>query len=370
MIDKEKKEENNFEKALAVVAGPYRLMQVLWFTLLYPEYSWSVVLLRYGENLDDLAEMENICKRSGKFSAIYTAVTATRFSSMFEMIKVFLQMIFFFFIGQRKKYCRRLVETYLGQFDYSLLCLACSYSLFEGAVLNFSDEIPTIMMQEGLGDYICHEKSEFGLFMRLGGKLLFKMKYVNFLGLKGFAYNKNCIKYATNPERLAEKDFLEIRKLFAGNETLEKDFQNLLGEVYQVEELDYDVMVFSSITQSISKDDDIERLRAWLYNHYKDKRILIKKHPQDAFLYQWDELNLTCKYTNVPGEVIVKLAPNVKFIFAFPSTLLLSMLFDRGEKEYDFLLVKYVSGMQERYNESFEKTVRVLENVGDRYIEL
>ena len=129
----------------------------------------------------------------------------------------------------------------------------------------------------------------------------------------------------------------------------------------------YDVVVFTYLSQSLEANEDHEKLRRWLGECFKDKKILIKKHPRDTNLYHWSELNITCQYTEIPGEIIIKLAKNAKFIFSDLSTLLLSVIYEEG---YDYEVIKYVSGMTKSYQYNVEQLLNWLKIEKDRYVEL
>lgn len=352
------------KKALAILTGPQRLLQVFWLTLLYSEYDWSLLIHRFSEDNKALEEVKEYCVRAESFEKIYIDEDSALYSNIKEKIICFLKMFFYFIFGKRKMYCRKKLEEYVDIYEYDLLCLTSSNSIIEGAALNFSDEIQTIMMQDGLLDYVYSQKSFYGVH-KLVGKLLFKMKYFNYLELKGFYFNRNCIKYATNPAQIIDKSFLEIRQLFDKSKVSEDEYEKILKKVYQIEEVDYDVILFSSITQSIRENEDMEKLREWLNQNYKGKRILIKKHPHDIYPYEWDELNISCKYTNIPGEIIIKLAKKAEFIYAFPSTLLLSMIYEDG---YDYKIIKYQSGMQESYVHNVQECFELLNIQEDKRV--
>lgn len=342
-------------KALAVIAGSYRLMQAIWFALAYPEYEWSVVLLRYGENTDNIKEMERHCLRFGCFKNVFIVITTSRFSGLLDKVIDFSKMFFSYILGNRKKYCRQYIESYIGTFDYDLLCLASSYSLFEGAVLNFSDEIQTIMMQEGMDDYVeSYIKSD--IFTKIAGQLLYRMKYVNFLGLRHYPHNENCEKYATSPDKIIETNYLKKSLLFDENKVHLEKYENLLKKVYDVyDDFDYDVVVFTCAESfSRKRNEDKNKLRTYLCDNFKDKKILIKKHPQDIYEYDWVGLNIQCKYLAVPGEVIIKLASKAKFIFEFPTTILLSVVYDG---KYDYVLIHYCMEMIDSYEHDFKDGV-------------
>ncbi len=359
--------KNNKKKALAVVTGPYTLMQVFWVILFYTNYEWSVVLHRYGESKEQLLSLKEHCVRSGCFQDVYIMENTPLFLGTWGRIVEFIKMFFYFLTQKRKKYCKRLIESCIGKLDYDLLCVPTSYSVFSGALLNYSDEIPTIILQDGLADYVQPKMEEYGFCMNIIGRLLFYMKYVNFLALDEFYFQQYCIKYATDPERLRDKNFMEIRRLFDENKVSPKEYEDFLREIYQVGELNYDVVVFTYLSQSLEANEDHEKLRRWLGECFKDKKILIKKHPRDTNLYHWSELNITCQYTEIPGEIIIKLAKNAKFIFSDLSTLLLSVIYEEG---YDYEVIKYVSGMTKSYQYNVEQLLNWLKIEKDRYVEL
>ncbi len=355
MIKKNDKEK----KALAIVAGPYRLLQTLWFTELYKEYKWSVVLLRYGEDLEILKSMKEDCKRVGRFENIYTVVTVSRFSSLFEKGKEILEMLFFYLIGQKKIFCKQLIEKNIGTFDYDLLCLASSYSIFEGAVLNFAKDIPTIIMQEGMADYI-EPTVEYNKIYEIAGKLLQKMEYVNFLCQKSYNPYKYCVKYATIPSKILDTNFKEIRQLFDAKYVDRDIFSDIIKKTYNIKtEINkFDLIIFSSVTQSKVPGEDIEKLRQWLNLHYKGKKILIKKHPQDICNYDWKELDIEIKFTNIPGEVLLQLLNTNHILFAFPSSILLEVV----SRDYFFYdVIFYKNNMRKEYQDNFKDCVEFLQ---------
>lgn len=361
MIEKNDKEK----KALAIVAGPYRLLQTLWFTELYKDYEWSVVLLRYGEDLEILKKMEKDCKRSGRFKKIYTVVTVSRFSSFFEKIKEITEMIFFYFIGRKKYFCKCLIEKNIGSFDYDLLCLASSYSIFEGAILNFAKEIPTIIMQEGMADYI-EPSVEYNKIYTIAGKLLQKMEYVNFLCQKSYNPYKYCIKYATIPSKILDVNFKEIRQLFDSTYVNKEIFSNILKKTYDIKTdiKKYDLILFSSVTQSKVPNEDIKNLRKWLNLHCKNKKILIKKHPQDTCNYTWEELDIEINFTNIPGEVLLQLLDTKQILFAFPSSILLEVV---GSGRFLYDVIFYKNSMRKEYYDNFKDCVDFL-NISQKHI--
>ena len=342
------------------------MMQAIWLTLLHPEYSWSVVLLRYGKNKNNVLNMKKACELSGRFEKIHVVISDIKYFGKLKLIVIFIKMFIYYLFGKRKKFCKKLIESSIGEFDYDLICISSSYSVFEGAAMNFADEIPTVMLQEGLVEYI-HPKTQYDLLTRIGGILLFKMKYMNLLAHTNFYYNKYCTKYATNPERLIDKSYREVKKIFDESFVDFHDFETVLKKMYDIEELDFDLIIFSSISQSICENNDMNNLREWLNNHYNGKKILIKKHPQDTYLYKWNELDITCKYQDVPGELLIRLAKNIKLIFAFPSTLLFSVIYEQG---YDYSILKYCSGMTTAYQSNFKQLIETLQIKGDTIIEL
>lgn len=355
------------KKAVVVVSGSYVLMQAFWIALAYPDYEWTVVLIKSSDSNDGLYVNKKLCENSGVFKNVILVESSDKYANIFEKMCIFMKMFLYYFIGKKKTYCRKYVEDRIGTFDYDLLCVGSAASFLEGAVLNFSDEIETIIVQEGLGDYVFVDMN-YDFITNIAGKILYKMQYVNYLFYTSYPLNQNCIKFATAPEDLPDKRYKKIYKLFDNDIVNAETYSELLNKVYNVEiENNYDIVVFTSITFSDEKYSDSARLVEYLRKEYSGKKILVKKHPRDEYEYDFGELDVECKYTDIPGEVLIQQLDKAEFIFAFPSTLMMSVVYD---DKYTYKLINYVTGMSKAYNDGFGDMVKYLKIKDEDIIEI
>lgn len=352
------------KKALAVVAGPYRLLQVLWLTLKYKEYDWSVVLLRYGENLSVVENLKKACLDSGVFQNVYTAITVGRYSTSIQKIRETLKMFFYYLIGKRKTYCLKLITNYISNFDYQLLCVAGSYSFFEGAVLNFSSDIETLIIQEGLPDYI-KTTTNYNKITDLASNFLYKMGYINLKANPDFGFYNTCTKYAALPDKLRYKGFKKTEYMFDNSLIDKNTFRTLIQKFFPVEAETYDAVLFTAPLQLYSKNDFSELIQ-WLEKNYKNKRILIKKHPQDTADYYCENVKIFNKYTEFPGEVLLQCVSKCRLYFLFPSNMLIDIV---RNPEVDYYVIHF-TGLDAAYEKNFKRAVEFLEISSQKIIEL
>ena len=99
-----------------------------------------------------------------------------------------------------------MIEKYVGVSEYSMFCAENSFSFFGCAMMNQSPKIPTILLEDGIWEY-SDVQMPFGFVTTMAGRLLFRFGIVNYLAKKNFYWNRFCLKYATRPEMLIEKNY-------------------------------------------------------------------------------------------------------------------------------------------------------------------
>ncbi len=354
------------KKALAVVAGPYRLLQVLWLTLKYKEYDWSVVLLRYGENLSVVENLKKACIESGVFQNVYTAITVGRYSTSIQKIRETLRMCFYYIIGKKKEYCLKLITSYIPDFNYQLLCVASSLSFFEGAVLNFASDIDTLIIQEGVSDYI-KAATNHNKITNFASEFLYRMGYINLKSKEYFFAYEKCIKYATLPSKLHYRGFKEIKRMFDSSQTDKETFLELISKVFPISVKEYDAVIFTGPLQLYGKNDGYPEFIRFLEDHFKDKKVLIKRHPQDITVYSCENVVLEDKYSEIPGEILLQHLSDCKIYFFFPSTILIDIL---ENDRFDYQIFHFNIGVDNAYHYNFKKSIDFLEILSDKILEL
>ena len=352
------------KKALAEITHPYKFIQLVWVVLSYPEHEWDV-LIRYADGQSEIVrELADLCRKTGLFHDVRemnrSGLGASSFSKMKEMAKV----LFYVFTFRREKYCRKLIAQEFGDTKYQLFCAETSFSFFGCAMMNQSRKIPTILLEDGSWEY-ADVRTYFGMADRIAGTILFRLKVVNFITKKNFYWNRYCLKYATRPELLIEKDFRKVRRLFSNKELMVR-FNAVMKDIYRLEELDYDVVAFTSVSLSPGKYSDNQLFKEWMEKRYAGKRILYKNHPMDSSDYSGGSENADCKYKMVPGELLIRLIGGAEVVFMFPSTMMLSFPKDRKIKAVHF----NPKIMIPEYQQGFEETLRMCKRCEIQTVEI
>ncbi|MCR5793448.1 MAG: alpha-2,8-polysialyltransferase family protein [Lachnospiraceae bacterium] len=365
----------NFGATLAVINGPYILLQTLWYYAKHtPKEKWIALVI----NFDDEAymhKMKELCEASGIFSEVLLAQSGIRDESAFRKIKTILAMGGRWVIGQKKKYCANLLKTDIGDRKIDKALIPYDYSVTTGAIMNVLPEGQIVLLEDGLGDY-----KERGSFPRCNpysilGFILSRMGYMNVYinGERQFTFepDRKCIKYANMPDKMVYRNFLGIEKLFAREEADAEAFQKLIEKTFlSKEEIkidDIDVVLFSAPLDAYDTDSSnhYEKIHAWLKENRSGEHILIKKHPMDKYDYDWKDLNISIGYDSVPGECFVGYGSQEKeILLMFPSTMLISLQSGGCDCK--------IFGFPNLSNENYHTNVKMVNNVmgieEDRYI--
>ena len=317
------------KRAIGEITGPYRFMQLLWVVLAHPEYDWDVVV-RYvdgsAEAVDDLAKR---CEMSGLFKNVYKCMESTLFASTSQKIKSFMKLGFYYATFRKQKYFDKLIIDTIGTNDYQLYCAENTASMFGCALIRQHKHAPVLLLEDGNWEYGNWDgiTMDYGnsFVMKLVGSVFFKLGIVNFMFKHNFKLNKYCIKYATRPGRLIEKNFREVRELYRNPKGLEK-YRKIVSKIYDIKDLNCDVIVFGSITASNEKDEDILLFMKWLEEEYAGKKVIMKTHPLDVFDYKSDKVDLEVMNKMVPGELFFSVInDDAEMVFTAITTMMMSI---------------------------------------------
>lgn len=330
------------KRALAVVAGPYRLYQILWLYTQYSSYEWNILLLPYGKGNEQNDKLFQICNELGVFKNVYRAKMTGEMSSLKEKIILFTQMLFFFLIGRKKAFMKKIILEQTDKNDFEVAFVGCEYSVIEGAIIGLAEEKEVYIFEEGLSDYCERKKFPSFKINELTSFVLSKMGYCNPYGYFELQNTWLCEKYASLPNNLRYRHYRKIRTLFEGNEESRQQFKRILNKAYPVKNISldkYDVILLTNPMSDHVGDsrDYIERLHRWLQKEYAGKKILIKKHPRDRESYIWSDLDCGFLNAEIPAELFVELITEQKIILMSVSTILISLL----QKKADVSIVQF-----------------------------
>lgn len=317
-------------KALAVVAGPYRFYQVLWLYTQFPELEWSILFLPYGKENKIREDLHQKAKELSIFAKVFDSDIIGQNSGIGKQIVMFLKMLGYFIVGKRKHLMKKIICSQTQGQAFDVYFVGCEYSIIEGAIIGLADEKEIYIFEEGLSDYVPRKKYP-GLDVReIIGFIMSKMGY--FSPYQTFELKKvsSCIKYASIPKSLQHRRYKEIRKLFENTDNV---FNEMVKKIYNVDVnllSGYDAILFTAVFEECNEDGNvhyINAIREWIGEHYRGKKILIKKHPRDKMQYNWKEIKCQIwKDNSTPAEVLMGMATVQDILMIEVSTTIVSVL--------------------------------------------
>ncbi len=339
------------KRALCEITNPYRMLQVIWLSMEYPEYEWDVVVRYVDGNVETVNELADYCKKSGCFRKVFEVYSSGIDGKLSTKIKLFFKVFIYLITFRKKEFFRKTISGLTDGDSYQLYCAENSLSFLGASMMNFAAEKTVFVLEDGMCDYSGYEKYPFGISY-IVGLVLFKLGIVNFISGSYFSPNELCIKYAVNPDLVWEKNFKEIRKLFVPNDSLVK-FQKVVSSLFEITTIDYDVVVFTDVSKGMSSYDDTKLFLNWLEEKFFDKKILIKPHPRDVFDYKKINADFDVGYKTVPGEVFLNLIPDANFVFMGISTLVMHLDEDMKAMVTHFSSIE----MNREYENTFKSAV-------------
>ncbi len=339
-------------RALGEITNPYRMLQLIWITLEYPNYEWDVVIRYMDGDPITVHQMAEYCRKSGCFRRVIEINASGIDGKISTKIKLFFGLFIYLITFRKKKFFKQTIIKYAGSDDYGILCAENSLSFLGSSMMNLGKEKTVFVLEDGMCDYAGYSRMPHDLTYLIG-LVLFKLGVVNFISKEYFTMNKYCIKRAFNPDLIWEKNYKDIVKLF-DDDKLNVDYQNILKNTFTIVDFDYDVVVFTDLTYSEKENTDNEIFIEWIKNTYSGKKILIKKHPRDTYEYDFSDMNVDYKYKTIPGEIILSLITNEIVIFQGPSTLLMHVRKTQEIISTHFLSIKMKSDYAQNYHEGIK----------------
>ncbi len=356
---------DSHKRALAEITSPYRLLQVFWIAVQYPDYEWDIVLRYIDGKMETLERMKRECISSGLFTNVFFATETNKELNGWDKIKKALSLIFTCITGRRKKVFKRDIEKVVGEFNYDLVLVEPSFALFSCEIMYFGKDIDVRILEDGAWDYTFNN-FEYDRFTMLVGRIFYYLGIYNFAGFKFFKLNKYCIKYATDPDNVIERNFKEIRPLFCENEYSDK-YNHLLEKVYTIKHIDCDAVLFTN--GIVENNDELYKQKAleWVEQNYKGKKILIKLHPLDNFQYESNEITCSIHYKTVPGEVLLSVFKDKPLIFMFPSTLILYL----NKDKVDYKVLDYSDDyISSGFRSAFDRIIEALHVSSEQIVKI
>lgn len=339
-------------RALGEITNPYRLLQLIWITLEYPDYEWDVVIRYMDGNPDTVHQLADYCKKSGCFKNVVEINASGINGKITTKIKLFLKLFIYLITFRKKQFFKKTIVDAAGSDEYQIYCAESSLSFLGSAMMNMAKDKTVFVLEDGMCDYSGYFKLPHDVTYIIGW-FLFKFGMVNYISKEYFSKNENCIKYAMNPQLLWERNYKEIKCLLDDKELLDH-YREIIKKTFSVSGFDYDVVIFTDLSYSEVDYKDSELFVDWIDKTYKDKKILIKRHPRDVHIYDFNQIDISDKYKAIPGEIILDLITDEVVIFQGPSTLLMHINKDKEVISTHFSSIK----MNPNYDQSYYNSIK------------
>ena len=195
------------------------------------------------------------------------------------------------------------------------------------------EEKEIVILEDGINDYSNRprwiSKEKMKSVYNWQGFFLAKMGYCS-PGWFWFEPDRYCIKYSSQPEKMKYRNYKEIRQLYTQEGTDEKLFDHIVKKIYPaIQKIDFEkteAVLFTRSLDDFVVDDKkyIERIENYIQRSYKN--ILLKKHPREQSVYQFENGIKCLEVDNsVPAEVLLPYLKGKDIILITTSAIMLYM---------------------------------------------
>ena len=191
-------------KGLLIVYNPHNLLEFIWYYHTNKEareLTWDALCLPSGPNGQYMAPY---CEKCGIFENVFSDSFAYSDGPVLKQLTLFLKMFGYFIVGQRKRFCKKILNKYIDPDSYKQFAVLSDFGIVSGAVLGAG--LNTVIFEDGAADYEPRKNSNiFGDILnpfRIKGFLLAKMGYSNSAYFYPLRTTKNCIKYNSYPDKV------------------------------------------------------------------------------------------------------------------------------------------------------------------------
>lgn len=353
------------KKALVILYSPKTLNDFLWYySQMKEEYEWTALLQCYGGRI----VIKELCEKAGIFDKIICDNGRFDTMSFGSKVKMFVRMGICYLRHCQTKIAREILEQKVGNLNFDLIVVAPSETLVQGMCICMAGEIPVTILEDGLNDYIEHSKRfQFsrGLnFNNILGYLLTKMGYADISMAYWMKNNSLCTKCCCYPDRMKNKGYRSIVKLYDENvddmkyrELVEKTFE------FRLQEVDDSVILYTTPLNDFTEennneliDDLVKKTVDYIENY--GKRVYLKRHPRDTQKYNFKDPDSVIEINKLlPAEFIISLFRKQENIFMYPSTILMAY-----DNDFDGVQTLYFENLEHKsqkleYGFCFRKTI-------------
>ncbi len=300
------------KKGLAIIYDPHNLYQFVWYYCNsgHDKKKWDALCL---PNAQKGEYMHSYCEASGIFDRIIRSDVCYEAVPIRSKLAMFVSMFVSWVFGRRRAYCRRLLGRFVQLDDYDEIVIIADVGVVSGACCALGKEKKVVILEDGINDYSERPKmiprSKLRSQYSWQGFILAIMGYCS----PGWFYlktNRDCVKYASQPEKMIYRNYREIRQLYSKEGTDLALFDAISKRIYPgLQAIDFDGIDAALFTRPL--DDYVtdgseyqHRIERYIGEYFH--RILIKKHPRESGEYSFPE-GVSCMEVNssVPAEAML-----------------------------------------------------------------
>ncbi|MBR5420276.1 MAG: hypothetical protein IK115_03910 [Lachnospiraceae bacterium] len=322
-------------RGLVIVYDPHNLQQFLWYYATYAkDVQWDALCLPNGYKG---TYMDAYCKKVGIFSNIFTGDKEYMSMPLSGKFKLFLDMFWHFITFRREKYCKKVLNEYVGDVDvYDELACICDTGFVSGLLALLGKHKTVSYFDDGLGEYFPRPKwsSRYlkSFSLKLQSVLLARMGY----SCKGRIYfepTKYCCKYSVFSDKMIYRNYKLMRDIDFSKTDMGL-YDSLIEKAYPgLSEYDWDNIDVVFFTEDLDtySSENYKKYGAlcadYISRKYPGKSVLLKKHPKDRCDYTFDEsISVTELDSEIPAEIILSHLQGKKIVFVCFSSIILFML--------------------------------------------
>lgn len=324
----------NNNRGLVIVYDPHNLYQFIWYYCnIGKEREWDALCLpndKKGEY------MHSYCEATGIFGKVYKYDDGFKSASASKKMLTFAKMLGYFFMGQRKRYCRNLINKYVKWDAYEQVVILTCVGLVSGACAALGDEKDIIILEDGGADYWERKKGftwrNIKSLYHWQGFILSHMGYCC-PGWFYFEPEGKCIKYCSRPDKMKNHNYKEIRQLYDSDGTDTVLLEHIVNRTYpKIKDINFNEIdaAFLSIPLSDfvnNAEQYKDKLGKYLSDRYE--RMLVKKHPRDMMDYEFGHTLLIDVDSTIPAEALMPYLKNMDvYMCEFCSTIMYAKPYD------------------------------------------
>lgn len=361
------------KKGLAIITAPKTLYDFLWYYEAYgkEKYEYDAIVMPYSYQNKRNDAVYQFCQNSGIFNDIQLNDETYVDKSLKDKLKIILEMLWYAVGGRQAKYCAKVMSAWFDYREYEQLISDFRPSIFLGEVLVMSEYLEVILLEDGNREYLPKRRfptlktiKEEGIEKELAGFVLSKLGYADTTTRYVFKPTKQCIKFATEPDKLVYRDYKKIYKLNDKSKVDMESYNNLVKKAFQFDmpsEKPDCVLFTASLNTDLMIEDMscVNDIIKYISKQHPKGTVWLKKHPRDTTEYVFPEENRLIEIpATVPAEIFWDLVEDTEKYFLWPSTIIQLC---RNDERVHILYLKDIEN--EKYNRNVIKEVNDAMNI-------